>query len=68
MQNMYLILEGGGTGSLCEELRNHLSRCESCSEQYTVLQDLASLCRRFSVEEIPREEKRRMKESLLKLL
>ena len=68
MQNMYLILEGERAGSLCEDLRNHLRRCESCAEQYKVLEGLASLCRRFSTEEIPQEEKRRMKESLLKLL
>lgn len=68
MRNMYRILEGEKAGPLCEDLEKHMRGCASCSEQFKVLEDLASLCRQFRTIEIPQEEKHRMKENLLKLL
>ena len=68
VQKMYLALEGGESGSLCEDLRTHLEGCGPCSEQYRVLKDLASLCQRFSDEKIPEDQKQKMKEKLLKSL
>jgi hypothetical protein len=68
VQKMYLIMEGGEPGSLCEDLRTHLEGCDSCAGQYRILEDLAALCRKFPDEEIPGDEKRRMKERLLELL
>ena len=37
-------------------------------EQYRVLEDLASLCRRFSEEKIPEDQKQKIKEKLRKAL
>ena len=68
IQKMYLMLEGGEPGSLCEILRSHLEVCASCAAQYRVLEDLASLCRRFPDEEVPEDQKRKIKERLLKSL
>ena len=68
VQKMYLVLEGGGSGSLCESLRTHLDRCEACAEQYRVLEEVVSLCQRFPDEEIPRDQKQKIKEKLLKSL
>jgi len=66
VEKMYLMLEGGQSGSMCEKLRNHLEGCASCTEQYRVLRDLVSLCRRFPEEKIPEDQKQRIKEKLLK--
>jgi hypothetical protein len=68
IQKMYLMLEGGESGSLCESLRSHLEGCASCAGQYRVLQDLVSLCQRFPAEEVSEEEKQKIKEKLLKSL
>ena len=68
IQKMYLMLEGGESGSLCETLRIHLEGCASCAEQYRVLEDLVSLCQRFPDEEVSEDEKQKIKEKLLKSL
>ncbi len=68
IQKMYLMLEGGESGSLCEELRSHLAGCASCAGQYRVLEDLVSLCQRFPDEEVPEDQKQKIKEKLLKSL
>ena len=68
VQKMYLMLEGGESGSLCEDLRIHLEGCASCAEQYRVLQDTVSLCKRFPDEEVPEDQKQKIKEKLLKSL
>lgn len=68
IQKMYLILEEEKSESLCESLRVHLDGCESCAKQYKALEDLASLCGQFRSEEIPEDQKRRMKQELLKSL
>lgn len=68
IQKMYLMLEAGESGALCESLRSHLEGCASCAGQYRVLQDLVSLCRRFPAEEVSEEEKQKIKEKLLKSL
>lgn len=68
VQKMYLILEGERSESLCESLRAHLDQCEPCARQYKIMEDLVSLCERFPTEEIPEDQKERMKENLLKSL
>lgn len=68
VKKMYLILEGGEPGALCDDLQAHLEGCASCAGQYRVLEDLVSLCRRFPDEEIPEDEKQTIKEKLLKSL
>ena len=68
VQKMYLMLEGGESGSLCENLRIHLEGCASCAEQYRVLGDIVSLCKRFPDEEVPEDQKQKIKEKLLKSL
>ena len=68
VQKMYLILEGEESGSLCADIRIHLEGCASCAEQYRVLEDLVSLCRKFPDEEVPADQKRKIKEKLLKSL
>ena len=68
VRKMYLILEKGQSGNICENLRTHLAGCESCAEQYRVLEDLVRLCQRFPDEEVPEDQKQRMKEKLLKSL
>jgi hypothetical protein len=68
IQKMYLILEEESAGSLCETLQAHMAQCESCAEQYKTLGDLASLCQEFRTEEIPEDQKQKMKEDLLKHL
>lgn len=68
IQKMYLILEEERSESLCESLRNHLDGCEACAKQYKILEDLVSLCQRFPSEEIPEDQKQRMKEKLLAAL
>jgi anti-sigma factor (TIGR02949 family) len=68
VQKMYLILEDGESESLCEDLRIHLEGCASCAEQYRVLEDIVSLCQRFPDEEVPEDQKRKIKEKLLKSL
>ena len=68
VQKMYLMLEGGESGSLCENLRSHLEGCASCAKQYRVLEDLALLCQRFPDEEVPEDQKHKIKEKLLKSL
>jgi mycothiol system anti-sigma-R factor len=68
VKKMYLMLEGEQAGSMCEKLRSHLEGCASCAKQYRVLEDLVSLCRKFPEEEVPEEQKRRIKEKLLKSL
>lgn len=68
VQKMYLMLEGGESGSWCEDLRIHLEGCASCAEQYRVLEDIVSLCKRFPDEEVPEDQKQKIKEKLLKSL
>ena len=68
IQKMYLFLEEERSESLCENLRTHLDGCEACAKQYKILEDLVSLCQRFPPEEIPEDQKQRMKEALLKAL
>ena len=68
IQKMYLMLEGGESGSLCETLRIHLEGCASCAEQYRALEDIVSLCKRFPDEEVPEGQKQKIKENLLKSL
>ncbi len=68
VEKMYLMLEGEKSGSLCKSLRAHLDGCEACAEQYRVLQDLVSLCQSFPDEEVSEDQKKRMKEELLKAL
>jgi len=68
VQKMYLILEGERSESFCDSLRVHLDGCEGCARQYKVLEDLVSLCGRFRSEEIPKDQKQKMKEELLKSL
>ena len=68
IQKMYLILEEERSESLCESLRIHLDGCEACTKQYNTLEDLVSLCQRFPPEEIPEDQKQRMKEKLLEAL
>lgn len=68
VQKMYLMLEGGESGSLCEALRIHLEGCRSCAEQYRVLEEIASLCQRFPDEEVSEDQKQKIKEKLLKSL
>jgi len=68
VQKMYLMLEGGESESLCEKLRTHLEGCASCAEQYRVLEELVSLCQRFPDEEVPEEQKQKIKEKLLRSL
>ena len=68
IQKMYLVLEGEESGSVCEALEGHLKGCEACAEQYRVLEDLVSLCQKFPDEEVPEDQKQRMKENLRKSL
>jgi len=68
VQKMYVMLEGGESGSLCEDLRSHLDGCACCKEQYRVLEDLVSLCQRFPDEEVSEDQKQKIKEKLLKSL
>ena len=68
VQKMYLMLEGGESGSLCATLRIHLEGCTSCAEQYGVLEDIVSLCKRFPDEEVSEDQKQKIKEKLLKSL
>jgi|GEM_PF-3195043 len=68
IQKMYVMLEGGESGSLCENLRSHLEGCASCAEQYRVLEDLVSLCQRFPDEEVPADQKQKVKKRRLKSL
>lgn len=68
IQKMYLILEEERSGSLCESLQLHMDQCEACTSQYKILENLVSLCQEFRAEEIPEDQKRKMKEDLLKLL
>lgn len=68
VQKMYLMLEGGESGSLCENLRTHLEGCASCAEQYRVLEDIVSLCQRFPDEEVPEDQKQKIRDKLLKSL
>jgi len=68
IQKMYLFLEEERSESLCESLRTHLNACEACAKQYKILEDLVSLCQRFPTEEIPEDQKQRMKDELLKAL
>jgi anti-sigma factor (TIGR02949 family) len=65
VEKMYLVLEGEESASVCEALRRHMRECEACSEQYRVLEDLVSLCRKFPDEEVPEDQKKRMKDKLL---
>jgi Putative zinc-finger len=68
LRNMYLILEGERPESLCERLRSHLDHCPFCAERARGLEDLVSLCERFPREEISEDEKRRIKQNLLRCL
>jgi mycothiol system anti-sigma-R factor len=68
VEKMYLMMEGGESGSMCERLRAHLQGCPSCAEQYKGLKDLVSLCQRFPDEEVPADQKQKIKEKLLKSL
>ena len=68
VEKMYLMLEGEKSGSLCKSLRAHLEGCEACAEQYRVLQDLVKLCQSFPDEEVPEDQKQRMKAELLKAI
>jgi mycothiol system anti-sigma-R factor len=68
IQKMYLILEEEKSESLCESLQVHLDGCEACAEQYKILEDLVSLCQRFPPEEIPEDQKQKMKKKLLEAL
>ena len=68
VQKMYLMLEGGESGSLCENLRIHLDGCASCAEQYRVLEDLVLLCQKFPDEKVPEDQKQKIKEKLMKSL
>jgi hypothetical protein len=69
IEKMYLVLEEEvRSGSLCDSLQRHMAQCESCASQYKTLEDLVSLCQEFPTEEIPEDQKRKMKEDLLKLL
>jgi anti-sigma factor (TIGR02949 family) len=68
IQKMYLILEEEKSESLCETLQTHMDECEACAKQYKTLEDLVSLCKRFPREEIPEDQKQRMKQALLKAL
>ena len=68
VEKMYLMLEEGQSGSLCENLRTHLAGCVSCAEQFRVLEDLVRLCQKFPEEEVPEDQKKIMKKKLLKAL
>lgn len=68
VEKMYLMLEGEKSGSLCKDLRAHLEGCKACAEQYRVLQDLVRLCQSFPEDEVPEDQKKRMKEELLKAI
>ena len=68
VKKMYLLLEGEGSEAVCNSLRVHLDQCKPCAERYKILEELASLCQAFAPESIPEDQKKRMKESLLKAL
>jgi len=68
IQKMYMILEEERSESMCESLRIHLDECEACAKQYKILEDLVSLCQGFPPEEIPEDQKQRMKKKLLAAL
>ena len=68
IMNIYKILDGKTSNRICRALEEHLKQCERCAREYKELEELVRLCNRFPKEEIPEEDKVRIKENLLSAL
>lgn len=52
--------------SLCEKIDNHVGNCQPCTQLINTLRKTLTLCQQFEPDEIPRLERKRLRDDLEK--
>ena len=61
-------LDGELDGSLCEKIERHLRACPECRDCIESLKKTVGLCKKIPPEQVPREVRKRLRETLRSFL